>query len=194
MRLNKTERESLRKRVEIVIPQMKKSEIVNHFQKEDYPRRTIYNTINRFHNGESIEDKIKTGRPTFWTSTRKNLERISWKDWPIIAKESVNDDLVVSLMFPEWLFVGNYPKWPYLVLNVRKRLNTQRNRQRKQRIWAKNLLTFYTDRNAAWFWKMKNTLLLMAQTWRETTTTTRMTIQIVQIVFVSLEKRSFCQK
>ena len=34
MRLNKTERESLRKRVEIVIPQMKKSEIVNHFQKE----------------------------------------------------------------------------------------------------------------------------------------------------------------
>jgi hypothetical protein len=37
MRLNKTERESLRKRVEIVIPQMKKSEIVNHFQKEGYP-------------------------------------------------------------------------------------------------------------------------------------------------------------
>ena len=28
MRLNKTERESLRKRVEIVIPQMKKSEII----------------------------------------------------------------------------------------------------------------------------------------------------------------------
>jgi len=37
MRLNKTERESLRKRVEIVIPQMKNSEIVNHFQKEGYP-------------------------------------------------------------------------------------------------------------------------------------------------------------
>jgi len=36
MRLNKTERESLRKRVEIMIPQMKKSEIVNHFQKEGY--------------------------------------------------------------------------------------------------------------------------------------------------------------
>ena len=52
MRLNKTERESLRKRVEIVIPQMKKSEIVNHFQKKGYPRRTIYNTINRLHSGE----------------------------------------------------------------------------------------------------------------------------------------------
>jgi hypothetical protein len=34
MRLNKTERESLRKRVNILIPQMKKSEIVNHFEKE----------------------------------------------------------------------------------------------------------------------------------------------------------------
>jgi hypothetical protein len=41
MRLNKTERESLRKRVEIVIPQMKISKIVNHFQKEGYPQRTI---------------------------------------------------------------------------------------------------------------------------------------------------------
>ena len=78
MRLNMTERESLRKRVEIVIPQMKKSEIVNHFQKEGYPRRTIYNTINRFHNEESIQDKIKTGRPTSWTSTRTNqLKRLT---------------------------------------------------------------------------------------------------------------------
>ena len=57
MRLNKTEREFLRKRVEIVIPQMKKSEIVKHFQKEGYPQRTIYNTINRLHSGESIKEK-----------------------------------------------------------------------------------------------------------------------------------------
>jgi hypothetical protein len=47
MRLNKTERESLRKRVKILIPHMKKSGILNHFQKEGYPQRTIYNTINR---------------------------------------------------------------------------------------------------------------------------------------------------
>jgi hypothetical protein len=78
MSLNKTEREHLRKRVKIVIPQMKKSEIVNHFQKEGYPQRTIYNTINRFQNEESIEDKIKTVRPTSWTSTRKNqLKRLT---------------------------------------------------------------------------------------------------------------------
>ena len=78
MRLNKTERESLRKRVKILIPQMKKSEIVNHFQKEGYPRRTIYNTINRFQNEKSIEDKIKTVRPTSWTSTRTNqLKRLT---------------------------------------------------------------------------------------------------------------------
>ena len=52
MRLNKTEREVLRKRAKILIPQMKKSEIVNHFQKEGYPRRTIYNAINHLHNEE----------------------------------------------------------------------------------------------------------------------------------------------
>ena len=34
MRLNKTEREALRKRVKILIPKMEISEIVNHFQKE----------------------------------------------------------------------------------------------------------------------------------------------------------------
>jgi hypothetical protein len=78
MSLNKTEREALRKMVKILIPQMEKSEILNHFQKEGYPRRTIYNTINRFQNEKSIEDKIKTVRPTSWTSTRKNqLERLT---------------------------------------------------------------------------------------------------------------------
>ena len=77
MRSNKTERESLRKRVEIVIPQMKKSEIVYHFLKEGNPRSTIYSTINRLQNEESIEDKKQTGRPTSWTSTRKNqLKRL----------------------------------------------------------------------------------------------------------------------
>ena len=67
MRLNKTERESLRNRVEIVIPKLK-----NHFQKEGYPQRTIYNTINRLHNGESIEDKKQTGRPTFLDIYKKD--------------------------------------------------------------------------------------------------------------------------
>ncbi len=51
---------------------------------------------------------------------------------------------------------------------------------------CKNLLTYYTDRNARWFWTMKYTLHLMAQTWWETTTTTRITSQIVHILFVEL--------
>ena len=37
MRLNKTEREEFRRRAKILIPQMKKSEIGNHFPKEGYP-------------------------------------------------------------------------------------------------------------------------------------------------------------
>ena len=57
MRLNKTEREEFRKKVKILIPQMKKSKIVNHFQKEGYPRQIIYNTINRMQFGGTINDK-----------------------------------------------------------------------------------------------------------------------------------------
>ena len=59
-----------------MIPQMKRSEIVNHFQKEGNPQRTIYNTINRLHNGEPIKDKKKTGRPASWTSTGNNQLKI----------------------------------------------------------------------------------------------------------------------
>ena len=43
MRLNKTEREEFRRRVKILIPQMEKSKIVNHFKKEAYPRKNIHN-------------------------------------------------------------------------------------------------------------------------------------------------------
>ncbi len=59
-----TEREVLRKRVKILIPQMEKSEIVNHFQKEGCPRRTAYNAINCLQNKESIEDE-KNWSPKF---------------------------------------------------------------------------------------------------------------------------------
>ena len=72
MRLNKNSRETLRKRDKILIPQMKKSEISNHFQMEGYPERTIYKTINRLQYGESIKDKQRTERPTPWTTSRKN--------------------------------------------------------------------------------------------------------------------------
>ena len=56
----------------MLIPQMEKSEIVNHFNLEGYSRRTIYNTINRMQLGGTINDKKKTGRPTSWTPARKN--------------------------------------------------------------------------------------------------------------------------
>ena len=99
MSLNKTERESLRKRIEIVIPQMKKSEIVNHFQKEGYPQRTIYNTINRLHNGESIKDKKQTSRPTSWTTTRKNQLKRLTNNRKGVSQQRLGRKFNVSHMF-----------------------------------------------------------------------------------------------
>ena len=75
MRLNKTDREEFRKRVNILSPQMEKSEIVNHFKKKDCQRQTIYNTINYMQLGETINDKKKTGRPT--SRIRSNFQRES---------------------------------------------------------------------------------------------------------------------
>ena len=61
----------------ILIPKMKKTEIVKHFEKEGIARTTIYNTINRMQNEESIKDKNKTGRPTSCTAARKRkLKRL----------------------------------------------------------------------------------------------------------------------
>ena len=78
MRLNKTYQEEFRRKVKILIPQMEKSEIVNHFKKEGYPRQTIFNTINRMQLGGTITDKKKTGRLTSWTPVRKNqLKRLA---------------------------------------------------------------------------------------------------------------------
>ena len=45
---------------------------MNHFQKEDYPRKTIYDTINRMQLGGTINDKKKIGCPTSWTPSRIN--------------------------------------------------------------------------------------------------------------------------
>ena len=57
MRLNKSDRVEFRRSVKISILQMEKSEIVNHFQVEGYPRNTIYDNINRMQLGETINDK-----------------------------------------------------------------------------------------------------------------------------------------
>ena len=78
MRLNKTEREELRKRVQILIPQMEKSEIVNHFKKEGFPRNLCYGSIYRMQLGGTIDE---TGRPTSQTPTRKNqLKKLTNND------------------------------------------------------------------------------------------------------------------
>ena len=54
MRLYKTDREEFQRRVKILIPQIEKSEIVNHFKIEGYPKQTIYDTINRMQLGGTI--------------------------------------------------------------------------------------------------------------------------------------------
>ena len=67
MRITEAEREVLRKNVKNMIPQFKKSEIVNHFKKEGYKERTIYNTI----------EHMRTGRPPVLdTHQRKRLKRL----------------------------------------------------------------------------------------------------------------------
>ena len=61
-----------------MITQMKKSEIVNHFQKEGYPERIIFNVINRLQHGKSIKEKKRTFRPTSWTTSRNTqLKRLT---------------------------------------------------------------------------------------------------------------------
>ena len=44
---------------------------------EGYPRRTIYDTINRMQLGGTNNDKNITGRPTSWTPARKNQLKLA---------------------------------------------------------------------------------------------------------------------
>ena len=76
MRLNEVDREEFRKWVNILIPQMEKSQIT--LIKEIYPKQAIYKTINRMQHEGTINDKKKTGRPISWTPARKNrLKRLA---------------------------------------------------------------------------------------------------------------------
>ncbi len=65
-------------RAKILIPQMKNLEIVNHFQKEGYPRRTIYVSVSRLHRWRV--NRRQTDPSTSWTSTRQkeSAEFFSW--------------------------------------------------------------------------------------------------------------------
>ena len=77
---------------------------------------------------------------------------------------------------------------------MRKRQNTARIKQKKQRICAKNWPTYYIDRHVAWFWTMKDILLMVAQICKEMTTNTRMTNLYVQIEFALHENVKFVPK
>ena len=76
MRITEAEREVLRKNVKNMIPQFKKSEIVNHFKNEGYQERTIYHTIERMEDEGSLKDNLRTGRPPVLdTHQHKRLNR-----------------------------------------------------------------------------------------------------------------------
>ena len=64
----------------------------------------------------------------------------------------------------------------------------------KAKICVKTLPTYYLDRHVAWFWTMKNILLMMAPTCKETKITTQMTNLNVQVVIALLEKRNIRTK
>jgi len=71
MRLNVADREALQKSVQIFFvnnKNCKKSDVVNHFVKQEYYRQTIYNQINRLKNDSPIQNSKRTGRPTTWTA------------------------------------------------------------------------------------------------------------------------------
>ena len=78
MRLNIAEREAFRKRLQYVLPHMKKSEIVQHFVKQGIARTTVYDNIKRLQTKQQIEDKTRTGRPSIWTADKKaRLKRLT---------------------------------------------------------------------------------------------------------------------
>ena len=76
MRLNKTDREEFRKRVKILIPQLKKSEIVNPFKIEGYPRQTIYDAINHIQLEGTINDKKNWSSNLLDTCKKESAQKI----------------------------------------------------------------------------------------------------------------------
>ena len=121
---------------------MKKFEIVRHFGKEGIARRTVYNTINRMQNEESIKDKNKTGRPTSWTAARKrklkrlvnNRKGVSQRG---LGKKFGLDQSVISRKIAE-MGISNYKRG-------KKHQNTPRNRDKMHRIIAENLPIYFID-------------------------------------------------
>ena len=81
MTLTVEERENLRKRVKnftVKNPDIKKSEIVNHYLKEGISQSTIYNILKRLEDGIQIKDLKRTGRPCKLNINKlKKLKRLA---------------------------------------------------------------------------------------------------------------------
>ena len=74
MRFNASERESFRNFFEFFFaknPNIKKSEIVNHFEKEGIAQNTIHDNLKRLQTGQSFSDRKRSGRPTSWNRESK---------------------------------------------------------------------------------------------------------------------------
>ena len=58
-------------------PNIKNSEIVNHFEKEGIAQNTTYDNLKRLETGQSFSDKKRSGCPTSWTREKKpKLKRL----------------------------------------------------------------------------------------------------------------------
>ena len=110
-----------------MIPQFKKPEIVNHFKKERYKERTIYNTIERMEDEGSLKDNLRTGRPLVLdTHQRKRLKRL------------VNNQTGVSQRR-----IGQ--KCTFLAINARKLQDIPRNERKNRKNCAGNSPICFTE-------------------------------------------------
>ena len=148
MKLNVADRENLRKRVKILIPQIKKSEIVKHFEKEGIARTTIYNTINRIQNEESIKDKNKTGRTTSWTAARKRkLKRLVYNRKGVrqrsLGKKFGLDQSVISRKIAE-MGIYNYKRGKTPKYTQKQRQNVENNCRKLANLFYRSSLCYNT--------------------------------------------------
>ena len=86
MKLNMTDREKFRKKGQHF--DSSKSEIVNHFQKEGYPRRTIYNIMQENDNYYS-NDIPKCPDSVSFAGKEKYPNKVRvWVPYPIVVYQS----------------------------------------------------------------------------------------------------------
>ena len=123
----------------------------------------------------------ETGLPTSRTLARKNQLKILANNRKGVSQRRLGRKLGISHV----TICRQLSK-----INIKNaKIHRETGRESKQFV-----PTYYVDRHVAWFWTMKNILLMMAPTCKETTTTTRLINLNVQIVFTFLEKRNIRKK